>query len=1118
MLSTLINRLKNLRAESQFAIVLVMIFLLTTIIVARIESNQLHDHAQTYIREKLTNSANLVTGIVETVRAYTVMLLGTATAMPEVSDALGSGGYESVLIMQQRLSDYLTGINLLWTDEPVYVNILVFDNNLNLVASADPYGESIEALGELFPSEYLFVLEQGESVYAIYTSEDARLLVVVTMPVFRDGYFYGMTALLAYIEAFGFFLQGPAEQEHGFVLVADSWGTVLFSGKPEYVGRTLYSLGIMDSFGRINVGNFHSRTSRITGTRYYSLISVEPRMGWSIIGFYEQDAIGGFFISIATSIAPMIVSMVFIIILVVTFINRIYKPLKPLAVTAMDVAGGNLDASFDIHGEDEIARVSRSFMEIVNTLNVLRSNFKKVEHAMTRGDIGYRIRDSRLDGVYDEMLSITNGIIEEFQNFFELLTEPIVIIDRDLRIRFINKVMREYTDADNKKFYGMRINDFFGGDIAGYLGKFTMTGEAIEGEEIQLTLHGGRVFDMELSSAPFFVDGRVEGALLVFSDVTHVKLIQRQKIEAESASRAQSDFLSKMSHEIRTPMNAIMGITDIELLKGGHHPDTEKALMQIHSSSAVLLSIINDILDLSKVEAGEMEIITKPYDIASLIYDTVQVNLMHVDDKNISFNLEIEDGMPANFIGDELRIRQVLNNLLSNAFKYTKEGSVTARFRAEKSDESFNLYLGVEDTGQGMSREQLDSLFSGDYVRYDAANNKLIEGTGLGLNITNRLIQIMDGEIIAESEPGRGSSFSVRLPQGIHDELTLDTMTIKNLRNFQVSQRSFLKRHNFDYEHMSYGRVLFVDDVESNLFVAKGLLMPYGLNIETASSGYAALELINEGNVYDIIFMDHMMPGMDGMETAAAIFKTGYDEPIVALTANTIRGQEEEFLSNGFAAFLPKPIDVSDLNSVLVRFIRDKYPAHIVEAAQKSAPLNVDVSSEVLASFLRDAERAAIVLETLVEKPDWESDDFKNYTINIHGMKSALANIGRDRLSHTASALEQAGRDGNTDFIQGETPAFLADLREVVARLSPEHDADDDAEDDIAVLWEGLAAIREASDAYNKKAARDALKSLNEQTWSKSTKALLDNIAAHLLHSEFEAIVETVDGTGILGG
>jgi len=417
-------------------------------------------------------------------------------------------------------------------------------------------------------------------------------------------------------------------------------------------------------------------------------------------------------------------------------------------------------------------------------------------------------------------------------------------------------------------------------------------------------------------------------------DITELNDAKERAIEA---NRVKSNFLAKMSHEIRTPMNVILGIAEIELEKEGLPPDTIKALGKVYNSGYLLLGIINDILDLSKIEAGKLELSPVTYDVASLINDTVQLNIMRFDNKPIQFSLEADENIPSVLFGDDLRIKQILNNILSNAFKYTDSGkvllSVTADVRGP--EEPVTVIFRISDTGHGMSQNQMDKLFD-DYARFNINATRTIEGTGLGMSITKHLIDIMKGEITVESELGKGSVFTVRLPQGYVDSGKLGKEGVERMQEAQFGKT--LQQNRFSHitrEYMPYGKVLIVDDMEPNLYVARGLLIPYGLSIETALSGTEAIGRIKDGVVYDIIFMDHFMPEMDGIEATKIIRSLGYTRPIVALTANALAGQAEMFLENGFDGFISKPIDIRQLNSTLNKLIRDRYPADMVQAARR---------------------------------------------------------------------------------------------------------------------------------------------------------------------------------------
>ena len=395
--------------------------------------------------------------------------------------------------------------------------------------------------------------------------------------------------------------------------------------------------------------------------------------------------------------------------------------------------------------------------------------------------------------------------------------------------------------------------------------------------------------------------------------------------EAWDANTAKSKFLATMSHEIRTPMNVILGITESYLEDKTLSKEMREGYEKIYNAGDLLLHIINDILDLSKIEAGKLELILVKYEVMSMINDAAHMNTIRFQHKAIKFNLNVDENIPAELYGDELRIKQILNNLLNNAFKYTDSGEVNLSFAVENSTLNNNiiLLLRVSDTGQGMTEDQMKRLFN-DYTRFNLETNRNTVGTGLGMAITRNLVNLMNGEITVESEVGKGSVFTVRIPQRVNGAGVLGKKAAANLQNFVFKNAAQEKYGKIQREPMPYGKVLVVDDMESNLDVAKLLLRPYQLQIDTAKSGFEAIDLIKAGKDYDIVFMDHMMPKMDGVETAKMIRDLGYKDPIIALTANAVLGQSEMFLANGFDGYISKPIDMRQLNDSLNKFIRDK--------------------------------------------------------------------------------------------------------------------------------------------------------------------------------------------------
>jgi CheY-like chemotaxis protein/HPt (histidine-containing phosphotransfer) domain-containing protein len=374
---------------------------------------------------------------------------------------------------------------------------------------------------------------------------------------------------------------------------------------------------------------------------------------------------------------------------------------------------------------------------------------------------------------------------------------------------------------------------------------------------------------------------------------------------------------------------------------------------------------------------------------------------------------------------------------------------------------------------------------------------------------------MMGGNITVESELGRGTTFTVYLPQKGVGAGPLGAELVENLRRFRTDGTTQMKTQPIVREPMPYGSVLVVDDVETNLYVAKGLLSPYGLTIDTATSGFETIEKLAAGNVYDIIFMDHMMPKMDGIEATKIIRELGYMHPIVALTANAVAGMAEIFLATGFDDFISKPIDIRQLNACLNKLIRDKQTPDMIESARNdslqklatSIP-SASLAPELAAAFVYDAGKAVTVLEEIQGRFDSFSDeDIKTYIINVHAMKSALANIGEASLSDTARILEMAGKEQNMTLLLTGTPVFLEDLRAVIKKITPVEEDDDIVDEDIPYLREKLFIFREACTAYDKKAAKEILVEIKKKKWSRKTKETLNTLVEHLLHSDFDEAI-----------
>ena len=501
------------------------------------------------------------------------------------------------------------------------------------------------------------------------------------------------------------------------------------------------------------------------------------------------------------------------------------------------------------------------------------------------------------------------------------------------------------------------------------------------------------------------------------NDITQLREADEQrrlKEIAEVSSQAKSIFLARMSHEIRTPITAVLGISEVQLQDTNLPPAVEESFAKIYSSADMLLNLINDILDLSKIEAGKLTIVEEEYDVASMVSDVANLSLTHTGCKDIKFSLQVDENLPNVLIGDFLRIEQIINNLVSNAFKYTETGNIEMRLQSEYLEDCVMLTIVISDTGYGMTAQQLSAI-NDNYSRFHERDKKFISGAGLGIPIVFSLLEIMGGNIYFESEVGKGTCATVRIPQKTSGTEVLGKENAYNLQQLESASNAIVKRFKFTPEPMPYGKVLVVDDVEANLFVAAGLLKFYDLHIETCSNGFDAINKVKSGNVYDIIFMDHMMPGINGVEAMQRIRELGYQYPVVVLTANAMIGQAEEFISKGFDGFVSKPIQTKSLNTILVKFIRDKQLPEVIAAAKSVTentighqPQTIDsfmqseeITNKLRAEFIRGQKHAVTEIQKAIGKGNLE----KAHRL-AHNLKSASALIDENMLASSASFIE----------------------------------------------------------------------------------------------------------------
>ncbi len=522
-------------------------------------------------------------------------------------------------------------------------------------------------------------------------------------------------------------------------------------------------------------------------------------------------------------------------------------------------------------------------------------------------------------------------------------------------------------------------------------------------------------------------------------------------MEAEATKQAKEDFFARMSHEIRTPINAVLGMDEM-ILREDVSPEVEAYAMNIRTAGQSLLSLVNDILDSSKLEVGKVEIVPVEYDLLLLLNDCLNMVSMRAESKGLKLNVKNDFSVPRSLFGDEVRIRQILINILTNAIKYTREGSVELDVRWKKTaGDTMNLILKVSDTGIGISEEAIPKLFN-SFERLDEKKNKYIEGTGLGLSITKQLIDLMNGEIQVESEVGLGSTFTVIIPQTIRGTASLGDF-YKGVHTVSKTEEKYKEKFI-----APDATVLVVDDVQMNIDVFRGLLKKTQMRIDSALSGEETLRLVQKKK-YDIIFMDHLMPEMDGVETLAKMKEMSHlneNTPVIALTANAGTGAEEEYKKYGFDDYMSKPVKGKNLEETVYKYLSDMQLIRAADAKAaagenedggmpdtflkkisfldvKEAMTNFDGNEELLKSILESfrSDNMLYDLSKYFQERNW-----KEYVIRTHGLKSISRSIGAIDLSEKARLLEKAGKEENSAYIEENHAKMMAEYEKLLSRLS----------------------------------------------------------------------------------
>lgn len=613
------------------------------------------------------------------------------------------------------------------------------------------------------------------------------------------------------------------------------------------------------------------------------------------------------------------------------------------------------------------------------------------------------------------------GLLDTLQlakeKVIESTKEGLVIVDPNINLLYANKVaIHLFPDIEDVKSRENRLKELFNGD-----------------QRETIIESDGRNYEIRVSKITEDNHlGTVKGYLAWIFDMTFINRYTEEMIrlrqEAEKANLAKTSFLAHMSHEIRTPMNAIIGFSDL-CLSNDPQGELGEYVGNIKASAETLLNLINQVLDISKIESGKMELVDLEYSIKTLMDEVISGISLQAGEKGLRLRYMIEEQVPSVLYGDKMRVREIASNLLSNAVKYTEEGTIFFKIKeVERKEKDVLLEIIVKDSGIGIREEDKEKLFR-KFEQFDNLKNYSQEGTGLGLAIVKSLTELMNGSVEVESTYGEGSIFRARIWQKISDDTPVGKYRGANRDNVVLMK---VQKRNEQIVQIQDTSVLVVDDNQVNLKVAYGLLKLYGIEADLVQSGKECLKAA-EQKTYDLIFMDQMMPEMDGIETMRCLRKREeYKEvPIVALTANALVGVKEEMLAAGFDDFLGKPMELSELEKILYRFTGKKgresqkktestdgdYEILIKEGIEAHAGETfcggADEYREALRTF---ADNGLIQLNNICET--LEKCQIEEYEILVHALKSSAAVIGAEELSKLAKAHEIAAKEEKWEFIQ----------------------------------------------------------------------------------------------------
>ncbi len=765
-------------------------------------------------------------------------------------------------------------------------------------------------------------------------------------------------------------------------------------------------------------------------------------------------------------------------------------------------------------------------------------------------------------------LSITVGNLAEY--IYSSANTPILVLNDNKKVELVNSSAVKFFNITSEKLIGRDIEDIFSYKKDN-INMFEINKEKNESGEYSfdsICLLNDAKCSISTTSI-YDKYNEFVCAIFVITDLTDkmnlIEQLNESREEAVAANEAKSAFLANMSHEIRTPMNAIIGMSEIVLQKDVPK-DIKENVINIRNSGKGLLTIINDILDLSKIESGKFEIIEEPYMLSSLLNDVFNIINIRLDNKPVELVVDINKAIPDKLIGDEIRIKQILINIMGNAVKFTKKGFIKLTIDEEKRADDFYLIMKVEDTGIGIKEEDINKLF-GTFNQVDTRKNRSIQGTGLGLSISKNLSELMGGNITLESQYGKGTTFTIKVKQSVKDYTSIGEVKVGEVHNKQMGL------DGLKIIPMPFAKILIVDDNEVNIQVAQGLMNPYGMSLDCAYSGEEAIDKIKETK-YDLVFMDHMMPELDGVDTTKIIRNLEgefYKEvPIVALTANAISEAKAMFLKEGFNDFLAKPIELLKLNLILKKWVLDRHNEdnlenNILEKNQEFNEKIIDIEEEVTQGIIKnemeeeiemvDSEIEGIdlsaglnnlggnmetyfsIIETYYRETKSkieeinktiENNNIQLFTTYVHGLKSSSGSIGAKKVADLAKKLEAAGKENNLEYINNNIDEFKNNTLKILENINKfinkknykkeEERLKNIEENEISnkemvthqIDKEILKKLSDSFEEVNLEDIENLLKEITKQKYDEKTKKLIKQIQQYLEVFEYDNSIQLI--------